>query len=522
MTAGAPPVVWSIAGTDSGGGAGLSADQRAADAFGVHLCPVVAAVTAQNSRAVDRVEPLPAEWIEAQLTALAADLPPKAVKTGLLGGAAQVRLVARWIDRLRGLGPVALVIDPVLASSTGAGFADAATLAAYRDELLPRATVITPNRREAGLLLGRSTVDQAEIPELAGALRASGCEAVCITGGDSAAVDGRVLDWFSGPDAEGWIAAPRIDTAHAHGSGCTFASSLASAMALGFVAADAVVLAKMSTARALQQGYAAGRGAGPVRAAAGFGTDPALLPRWSWDAVPLFSEPAAAARRLGLYAVVDSAERVQRALAGGIRTLQLRIKTPPAPSSGWHEQLRAEVGRSLASCRAAGAELFINDHWELAREIGADAVHLGQEDLLALGDAGRAALRRSGLAVGVSTHSLWELCRAASLGPRYIACGPVWPTLTKAMPWRAQGLDNLAWWVRMSPAPVVAIGGILSGEQVGVAAASGADGVCVVRALGDDPATAAPALLAAFAAGSPVKAAVAPALPHPSLANAFT
>ena len=117
---GAPrPVVWSIAGTDSGGGAGLGADQRAADAFGVHLCPVVAAVTAQHSRAVTQVEPVPEALLEAQLAALAEDMPPRAVKTGLLGSAGHVRAVARWIDRLRAAAPVALVVDPVLAATSG-------------------------------------------------------------------------------------------------------------------------------------------------------------------------------------------------------------------------------------------------------------------------------------------------------------------------------------------------------------------------------------------------------------------
>ena len=85
-----PPVIWSIAGTDSGGGAGLAADQRAADAFGVHLCTVVAAVTAQNSHSVARIEPLPVAWLDAQLEALAADMPPLVIKTGLLGGVAQI------------------------------------------------------------------------------------------------------------------------------------------------------------------------------------------------------------------------------------------------------------------------------------------------------------------------------------------------------------------------------------------------------------------------------------------------
>ena len=175
MTRPAPPIIWSIAGTDSGGGAGLSADQRAADAFGVHLCPVVAAVTAQHSRSVLHIEPMSTTLIDAQLKALSDDMPPRVIKTGVLGGAAQVQLVARWVDRLREAGPVALVVDPVLAASTGATFADHATLRAYRDELLPRATVVTPNRREACALLGvTGDADAASLPSLARRLRALG------------------------------------------------------------------------------------------------------------------------------------------------------------------------------------------------------------------------------------------------------------------------------------------------------------------------------------------------------------
>jgi hydroxymethylpyrimidine kinase/phosphomethylpyrimidine kinase/thiamine-phosphate diphosphorylase len=515
-----PAIVWSIAGTDSGGGAGLSADQRAADAFGVHLCPVVAAVTAQHSRAVTRIEPASAGLIDAQLQALAEDMPPRVVKTGLLGGAAQVRVVARWIDRLRDAGPVALVVDPVLGASTGASFADAATLQAYRDELLPRATVITPNRREAGTLLGDAgSGDAAMLPALARRLRGLGAGAVCITGGDSADHAGLVLDWLDSDHAAGWLALPRIATAHHHGSGCTYAAGVAAALALGFVAADAAVLAKMATAHALRRGHAAGAGAGPVKAGPGFATDPSLLPQLSWGERPRFEAARPdTGRRLGLYAIVDSAERVEQVLAAGVRTVQLRIKKPPEPGAAWWLGLRQAVLRSVQACRAAGAQLFVNDHWELAREFGAEGVHLGQEDLLALGEGGRAALAASGLAVGISSHSLWELCRARSMAPRYIACGPVWPTVTKAMPWRPQGLDNLRWWRLMAGVPVVAIGGILSGEAVRAAAACGVDGVCVVRALGDDPARNVAALQQALSDGWAASGAEClPGLPRSSL-----
>jgi len=521
----APPIIWSIAGTDSGGGAGLSADQRAADAFGVHLCPVVAAVTAQNSQAVTHIEPMGTALIDQQLHALADDMPPRAIKTGLLGGADQVRLVAQWVDRLRQAGPVDLVVDPVLAATTGARFADPSTVAAYRDELLPRATVITPNRREALQLLGESAesadLSASDLPTLARRLRDAGAQAVCITGGDSSDVGGHTIDWLSSDHAEGWLALPRVQTAHHHGTGCTFASSVAAALSLGFVPADAAVLAKMAAAHALRHARAAGRGAGPVLARTGFANDPTLLPWLSWGEARRFTTSASSTPRpLDLYAIVDSAERVQQVLAAGVLTVQLRIKAPPQPNAAWQLRLSGEIGRSIAACRAAGAELFINDHWQLALALGAGGVHLGQEDLLALGETGRAALQASGLAVGVSSHSLWELCRARSLSPRYIACGPVWPTLTKAMPWRAQGMDNLSWWQHMAAAPVVAIGGILSANEVRAAAACGVDGVCVVRGLGVDPSHTVRELRQALRAGqADAESAQPPALPHASLAR---
>ena len=330
-----------------------------------------------------------------------------------------------------------------------------------------------------------------------------------------------MLDWLDSAQATGWLASPRIVSAHDHGTGCTFASSVAAAMSLGFVAADAAVLAKMATTHALTRAHAAGAGAGPVKAGPGFAVHPSLLPWLTWDEAPEFAAPrSGAARHLGLYALVDSAERAQQVLATGIRTLQLRIKTPARPDAPWQATLRQEVQRCVQACRAAGAELFVNDHWQLAAELGAGGTHLGQEDLLALGPQGRAALAASGLALGISSHSLWELCRARSLAPRYIACGPVWPTLTKAMPWRPQGLANLRWWQHMAGAPVVAIGGILSAEQVRLAAACGVDGVCVVRGLGHDPMQTVRGLQLAFDAGVAEASALGPpAMPASSLAG---
>jgi hydroxymethylpyrimidine kinase / phosphomethylpyrimidine kinase / thiamine-phosphate diphosphorylase len=196
-----------------------------------------------------------------------------------------------------------------------------------------------------------------------------------------------------------------------------------------------------------------------------------------------------------------------------VRTVQLRIKAGTADAAS----LREQIAQSVQECQAAGAQLFVNDHWELARELRAPGVHLGQEDLLALGDEGRAALAASGLALGISSHSLWELARARSLAPRYIACGPVWPTLTKAMPWRSQGLDNLRWWCHMAGRPVVAIGGILAAEQAEATAACGADGVCVVRGLGARPEVTVPGFKQALAMGRQTAPEAPPPLPHAML-----
>lgn len=521
----APTVLWSVAGTDSGGGAGLAADQRAADAFGLHLCPVVAAVTAQSTTEVTRIEPVSPALLDAQLAALADDLPPRAIKTGLLGSAANARVLARWVDRLRAHAPLALVIDPVLRASTGAGFADEALLSAYRDELLPRASVITPNQREAAALLGRDPdAECLDVPGAAAALRACGAQAVVITGGD-AATPTLALDWLDTPHARGWLGLPRVDTPHHHGTGCSFASALAAALALGFVAADAAVLAKMATTHALRHARAVGRGAGPVIARSGFSTDPSLLPRLSlaheapagWAPAPRASDP-------GVYAIVDSAERVEAVLraAPTVDTVQLRMKRPAGlDDAAWVQRLREAIVRSQRAADAAGVLLVVNDHWQAALDAGARALHLGQEDLLALTPADHARLaaaRAQGLQLGLSSHSLWELCRAAAMRPDLIACGPVWPTTTKDMPWRPQGLDNLAWWARMAPAPVVGIGGVLEPAQLQAVAATGAAGGCIVRGLGEDPSQTLPAWCEAWAHGTRLRAGTEPpALPHPTL-----
>lgn len=542
------PIIWSIAGNDSGGGAGLTADLRAADAAGVHLCPVVACVTAQCSTAVTSIEPVSPALLDAQLAALAQDLPPAAVKVGLLGSAELVGVLARWIDTLRERQPgLPLIVDPVLRASSGGSFTRDGLIQAYRELLLPRTSVLTPNRREALALLGADSTDSdrnepatADVPQLAARLRALGVQAVCLkggdAGGDAGAIDTQLaLDWLDTPHAQGWLALPRLATRHNHGTGCTHATLLAAAMARGFVAADAAVLAKMGTTAALRAGYQAGHGPGPVRADASFSSDPTLLPRLSCSADPaellaLAASFTAGTRpsclQPGIYTLVDRAAQAPAVLAAAdadLGALQLRFKRgayADLDDTAFAQRVRAEIRATLAASRATGVPLYVNDHWQAALAEGADGVHLGQEDLLALGTAGRAELRAAqvhGLALGLSSHSLWELCRAAALQPDYIACGPVWPTTTKDMPWLPQGLDNLGWWAHMALAPVVAIGGLLEPAQVTAVARAGATAACLVRAVQGDAQSRMPAFRAAWAEGRSASAWPAPAWPRTSV-----
>lgn len=180
------------------------------------------------------------------------------------------------------------------------------------------------------------------------------------------------------------------------------------------------------------------------------------------------------------YPIFDSADWLRRTLPLGVKLAQLRIKE----LSG--DALRAEIADAQALCRAQGAILVVNDHWQVAVDAGCDWVHLGQEDL---DDADIPAIRRAGLRLGISTHDHAELDRALSHAPDYVALGPVYPTILKKMKWHEQGLDKVTEWKRLiGEIPLVAIGG-MSVERAPGAFDAGADIVAAVTdiTLNDDP-----------------------------------
>jgi len=506
------PIVWSVAGSDSGAGAGVQADLRMCDAFGVHGCTAVAAITAQNSVAVQAVAAVESTLLDAQLAALAADLPPAAIKVGLLGSVDNLRVLVRWVWRLREKAPVALVVDPVWRASTGASFADEAMRQALCEELLPLADAVTPNRAEAAWLLGVSRLqDDACVDAAAHAISRIGPALVSVTGGD---VEGPwARDHLRSPQAHGWLGLPRLATPHTHGSGCCFATAMACAFALGFCEADAAVLAKMAAARAIAQGAGSGIGAGAVRPQPGFALDADAMPRLlapgqHGAALPAFPRLAAP---LGLYAIVDDAAKIPALASGGVGTLQLRIKD--ATSRHLDEQVRAAV----EAARSHGVRLFINDHWRHAIAHGAHGVHLGQEDLA---EADLQAIADAGLHLGISTHAPWEVARALAARPSYIACGPIHATTTKDMPWRPQGVRNLAYWCSLLRLPVVAIGG-MDARRAARAVRCGADGVALLSGLAHspDPTAMAHEVSRAMAAARGRSRIPSPSLPRPSLSR---
>lgn len=181
------------------------------------------------------------------------------------------------------------------------------------------------------------------------------------------------------------------------------------------------------------------------------------------------------------YPIFEDAGWIARALPLGVRLVQLRIKNRA------DDHLRTEIARARDLCRRHGAILVVNDHWRLAIELGCDYIHLGQEDL---DGADLPAIRRAGLRLGISTHDETELDRALGCAPDYVALGPVWPTILKAMRWGPQGLDRVAdWKARAGAVPLCAIGG-LTPERGRLALASGADTVAAVTdiTLNPDPA----------------------------------
>lgn len=260
-----PLVALTIAGVDSAGGAGIHADLRTFAALGLHGASVVAVLTAQSTAAVHAVHVVPCDFVAAQLDAVLGDLDVRAVKTGFLGCAETVAVVASAAAEGR---LPDLVVDPVLVGADGSPLLADEVRRAYLERLLPHARVLTPNRLEAGLLLGRELRTVADMAAAAEELHRLGPAAVVVKGGDAEDEGDRSVDVLATEAGVQRLALPRVDTGNDHGSGCSFAAATAGRLARGDDVEDAVAAAKLFVHRALDgaRGWRLGAGHGPIDA----------------------------------------------------------------------------------------------------------------------------------------------------------------------------------------------------------------------------------------------------------------
>ena len=256
------PNVLTIAGSDSGGGAGIQADLKTFSALHTYGLSVITALTAQNTRGVTAIHDVPPDFVAAQLDAVFDDIEIKAVKIGMLSRPEVIEVVADRLDRWRA---DRIVLDPVMVAKGGDPLLAPEAVGALRRRLLPLATVITPNLPEAGVLLGREPpADEADMVEVVGALRRLGPMSVLLKGGH---LEGdQSIDVYDDGGGTLRLAAPRLLTRNTHGTGCTLSSAIAANLAHGYALRDAVRAAKeyITAAIATADHLDVGHGHGPV------------------------------------------------------------------------------------------------------------------------------------------------------------------------------------------------------------------------------------------------------------------
>ena len=250
------PVALTIAGSDSGGGAGVVADAKAFTAVGVWATVAITAVTAQNTLGVQRAVLLDPAVVTAQIDSVCSDMPVAAVKTGMLGSGPIVAAVVEAVVRYR---LTALVVDPVAVSTSGTGLLDTAGLARLADELVPRAALVTPNMAEAAALTGLEVADRPGMEAAGTALLDRGCRAVLVTGGH---LPGRLAaDCLVRPGADPvWLETRRVHGPGAHGTGCVLSAAICAGMALGLDVETACRQAKAFVAASIRAAVSPGAG----------------------------------------------------------------------------------------------------------------------------------------------------------------------------------------------------------------------------------------------------------------------
>ena len=262
------PKALTIAGSDSGGGAGIQADLKTFAALGVYGCSVLTAITAQNTLQVTGVEPVSPDMVRKQLEAVLTDIRPDVVKTGILANANIIRAVASSLTAVR---RIPLVVDPVMLSKSGDALLDLDAALRLRELLFPLADLITPNLPEAEVLTGRTLITNDDFEQAARQLHSMGARAVLLKGGhrprlqaENDSGSDEVIDLFFDGREFHSIRGPWVNTPHTHGTGCTLASAIAAGLAQGLDLHPAILQARKYLTKALEAGFVVGQGISPV------------------------------------------------------------------------------------------------------------------------------------------------------------------------------------------------------------------------------------------------------------------
>lgn len=470
--------VLTIAGSDSGGGAGIQADLKTFAALGVYGTSVVTAVTAQNTLGVQGVSGLLPAFVGQQIDSVLKDISTDVVKTGMLYSAEIVEVVA---EKLKFYEVPCLIVDPVMVATSEDRLLTLEGERALRDKLFPIATFITPNVAEASALCGCSIEDKRALYAVARELKKMGPDYVVITGfrqGDC------YLDLFYDGYEFFEIKEHFLEIPHTHGTGCTFSAALAAFLARGASPLEAVATAKNFVTIGLRYAYQVGDGIGPLNHMASF------FPG-AWDDPVAFDVREYTLRGWGtrpelgpfpsLYVILGGgfcqgknyAELTRAVIRGGARLVQLREKEGDA------RELVKTACMICDVCRTHGTLFIVNDRVDVAAASGADGVHLGQKDI-----PPRVArvLLGSEKIIGVSVANLEQAEAAVKAGADYLGLGPVYPTTTKDCGVSPCGASLIADVVVKVPVPVFVIGGITPENTLPLLEA-GAAGVAVISAV---------------------------------------
>ncbi len=477
------PIVWSIAGSDCSGGAGIQADIKTAHSLGCEICTLITANTVQNSQSFMAMNATSTAILESQYQALILNKPPNIIKIGLLASLQQVEWLQKKITDLRQKkSKIIFVLDPVLKASVMQKEFNKSILPAYL-ELIKRVDVVTPNFDEALLLsqvITNAIVKQQILynpKALASSLHDFFKVAVIVKGGH---VSGKnSFDICIENDNKCQVSSLRIDTTFSHGGGCSFATAISCFLASELKLQDALVQAKafMQKGFMLSQGKEQEYGAflQPV-----WPVKKKYYPRVGFESLKAgFTTPYPSlnAENLGIYPVVDSIEWLEKLLPFNLKIIQLRLKNVSS------SKLPRLVKIAVNLFKNTQTRLFINDHWQDAIEIGAYGVHLGQEDFAALTPKQKQIIKDSGIRLGLSSHGMYEYLLAEQESPSYIAMGAIFPSSSKNMSNQIQGIDRLKEICEIkNNIPLVAIGGINQTNLTSVLSTR-VSGVAVISAI---------------------------------------